>query len=87
MALRRLRWPSALLGKRLSFYCRFELVPALAELIAGALDLHQLHSLTFYDALIVQAASCSGCQRLRREDLKRGAVIAGVRLENPFLTV
>ncbi|MFO1252176.1 MAG: PIN domain-containing protein [Inhella sp.] len=87
VALRKLRLPPALVRERLGFYRRFELVPASAELIAGALDLHQLHSLSFYDALIVQAASSSGCQRLLSEDLQHGALIAGVRIENPFLSV
>jgi len=86
VALRKLRLPAALVRERLGFYRRFELVPASADLISGALDLHQLHSLSFYDALIVQAASSSGCQRLLSEDLQHGAVIAGVRIENPFLT-
>ena len=55
-----------------------------AELIQGALDLHTLHALSFYDALIVQAAAVSGCARLLSEDMQHGAVIAGVRIENPF---
>ena len=84
VALRKLRLPPALVRERLAFYRRFELVPASAELIAGALDLHMLHALSFYDALIVQAASVSGCARLLSEDMQHGAVIAGVRIENPF---
>jgi predicted nucleic acid-binding protein len=59
-------------------------VPASADLIAGALDLHVLHSLSFYDALIVQAAAVSGCQRLLSEDMQHGVVLAGVQIENPF---
>lgn len=84
VALRKLRLPPALVRERLAFYRRFELVPASAELIAGALDLHMLHALSFYDALIVQAAAASGCARLLSEDMQHGAVIAGVRIENPF---
>ena len=84
VALRKLRLPPALVRERLAFYRRFELVPASAELIAGALDLHTLHALSFYDALIVQAAAASGCARLLSEDMQHGAVISGVRIENPF---
>jgi predicted nucleic acid-binding protein len=85
VALRKLRLPPPLVRERLAFYRRFELVPASAELIQGALDLHMLHALSFYDALIVQAAAASGCARLLSEDMQHGAVIAGVRIENPFL--
>ena len=84
VALRKLRLPHALVRERLNFYRRFDLVPTSPDLIAGALDLHVLHGLSFYDALIVQAAATSGCQRLLTEDMQHGVIIAGVRVENPF---
>lgn len=84
VALRKLRLPHALVRERLNFYRRFELVPSSPDLIAGALDLHVLHGLSFYDALIVQAAAASGCRRLLSEDMQHDATIAGVRIENPF---
>lgn len=42
------------------------------------------HKLSFWDALIVQAARQSGCAQLLSEDMATGAVIAGVRIVNPF---
>lgn len=84
VALRKLGLPPALLRARLDFYARFELVPTRPELIAGALDLHLLHGLAFYDALIVQAAIASGCAQLLSEDLQHGALIGGIRIVNPF---
>ncbi len=84
VALRKLRLPPPLVRERLAFYRRFNLLPTSPDLIAGALDLHVLHGLSFYDALIVQAAVVSGCPRLLSEDMQDGAVIAGVRIENPF---
>ncbi len=85
VALRKLRLPQALIRERLAFYRRFDTVPASADLIAGALDLHVLYSLSFYDALIVQAAVVSGCQRVLSEDMQHGATYRGVQIENPFL--
>ena len=85
VALRKLRLPQALVRERIAFYRRFEMVPASADVIVGALDLHVLHSLSFYDALIVQAAVASGCQRVLSEDMQHGASFGGVRIENPFL--
>jgi predicted nucleic acid-binding protein len=84
VALRKLRLPPSLIRERLAFYRRFDLVPTSPNLIAGALDLHVLHSLSFYDALIVRAAAASGCQRLLSEDMQDGVVLAGVQIENPF---
>ena len=84
VALRKLRLPHALIRERVSFYRRFDMVPASPDLISGALDLHVLHGLSFYDALIVQAALLSGCQRVLSEDMQHGATFGGVRIENPF---
>lgn len=85
VALRKLGLPLPLLRSRLAFYGRFELVPTTPELIAGALDLHALHGLAFYDAMIVQAAIASGCAQVLTEDMQHGAVLGGVRLVNPFV--
>ena len=85
VALRKLRLPPALIRERLSFYAGFEMVPASSGLMAGALDLHVLHSFSFYDALILQAAIVSGCQQLLSEDMQHGATFGGVRIVNPFL--
>ena len=85
VALRKLRLPPALVRERLSFYQRFELVPTTPALIEGALDLHVLHGLSVYDALVVQAALAGGCQRLLTEDLQHGARVKGLQIVNPFL--
>ena len=85
VALRKLRLPHALIRERLNFYRRFDVVPTSADLISGALDLHMLHSLSFHDALIVQAAVASGCQRVLSEDMQHGATFGGVQIENPFM--
>ena len=84
VALRKLRLPPALIRARLGFYAGFEMVSATAELMTGALDLHVLHSFSFYDALILQAAIASGCQQLLSEDMQHGATFGGVRIVNPF---
>lgn len=54
-------------------------------LYADDLDaLSRLHSVSFWDALVLQAASVAGCSVLLTEDLRHGQVLAGVRIENPF---
>ena len=84
VALRKLGLPAALVRERLSFYARFDVVTTTPALILDALDLHVLRGVAFYDALIVQAAIASGCARLLSEDMQDGAVLAGVRVSNPF---
>jgi predicted nucleic acid-binding protein len=47
-------------------------------------DLHRLERLSFWDALIVQAALSGGCIELLTEDMQTGRAIAGLRIVNPF---
>ncbi len=70
--------------QRLTQFGRFERIqPTLAMLLA-AMDLQQNHSLSFWDALIVQTASAARCAVLYSEDLQAGARIGNVLNVNPF---
>ena len=84
VALRKLQLPVPLIRERLSLYARFDLVPTTPEIIEGALALHALRGTSFYDALILQAAIASGCSVLFTEDMQDSALIAGVKVVNPF---
>jgi predicted nucleic acid-binding protein len=84
VALCKLLLPPALVRERLGFYSRFEVLATTPGLIAAALDQHVLRGLSFYDALIVQAAIASGCSQLLSEDMQDGAVHGGVTIRNPF---
>jgi len=53
-------------------------------LISEALRLTTKHRLSWYDALIVAAASEGGCGILYSEDLQHGQRIGELRIENPF---
>lgn len=53
-------------------------------LVLAAVDTAHDHRLVLWDAMIVEAAVRSGCDRLVTEDLHHGAVIRGVRIEDPF---
>jgi predicted nucleic acid-binding protein len=52
--------------------------------ILGAIDLLRLHGLSFWDALIVQAALDANCRVLYSEDFQSGRTIRGLRIRNPF---
>jgi predicted nucleic acid-binding protein len=53
-------------------------------LVLAASALEERHRLSFWDALVVEAARRVGATRLMTEDLQPGRDIAGVRIENPF---
>jgi predicted nucleic acid-binding protein len=83
-ALRKLVLPLEIVRARVRLYGRFETVNASPAAVLEALDLHALHQVSFWDALILQAARQSGCVQLLTEDLQTGAVLGGVRIVNPF---
>jgi predicted nucleic acid-binding protein len=53
-------------------------------MLLAAMDLQQNHSLSFWDALIVQTASAPRCRVLYSEDMQAGARIGEVLIINPF---
>lgn len=58
--------------------------PSFDDIIA-AIDLHRLHSISFWDALVVRAALSSGCVRILTEDMQHGRRFDGCEIVNPFL--
>jgi len=58
-------------------------VPGIDDIL-GAIDMHRLHGLSFWDALVVRAALVSGCTRLFSEDLQSMRRFDGLEVVNPF---
>lgn len=54
------------------------------EAIRSAIRVSMANQISFWDALIVVAASLSGAKRLYTEDLQAGQVLLGVEIVNPF---
>jgi predicted nucleic acid-binding protein len=54
------------------------------ELFNEALGIRARHKISWYDSLIVAAASEAHCAILCTEDLQHGSKVNGVRIENPF---
>jgi len=65
-------------------YAVWSVVQVDATLIVAASDLEERHQLSFWDALIIEAARRGGATRLVSEDLQHGRRIAGLTIENPF---
>jgi len=61
-----------------------ETVHADFGLILRAIGLHQKHTMSFWDALIVEAARTAGCSYLFSEDLQDGFQIGDMTVKNPF---
>jgi len=83
-ATKRLGIPSAAVRNRVELLGRLDIVTLdLGDLLA-AIDLHRLHSLAIWDALIVRAALVSDCRVLFSEDMQHGRRFEGLEIVNPF---
>lgn len=65
-------------------YAAWPVVQVNAGLIAAASELEERHKVSFWDALIVEAARRGGATTLYSEDLQDGRRIGGVEIRNPF---
>jgi len=87
VATRKLGVESARARRKVELLATSDVVRVDVPEILGAIDLHRLHGLSFWDGLIVRSAATAGCKRLLSEDLQHGRVLEGVRIENPFRDV
>ncbi len=85
VATRKLGVPAEVARRKIDVLASTDVVIIRPDLILGAIDLHRLHRLAFWDALIIKSAAAAKCSRVLSEDLNHGESIDGVRVENPFL--
>jgi predicted nucleic acid-binding protein len=57
-----------------------------AEDVLHAITLHERTEVSFWDAMVIHAASELGCDVLWTEDLNDGQLIQSVRVRDPFRT-
>jgi len=67
-----------------ALYGEWSVVQVDVALVLSASQLEERHKLSFWDALIVEAARRSGATRLVTDDLQPRRRIGGVSIENPF---
>ena len=65
-------------------FSTYPLVLVDGSTVLRAVQLHQSTSLSFWDALIVEAALEGGCQKVFSEDMQHGRRFGELVIENPF---
>jgi predicted nucleic acid-binding protein len=83
-ATKKLGVPATTARRKVELFSRLDLILLDLPDILGAIDLHRLHRLGFWDALIIRAAKRAGCVEVLSEDLQHGFQVDGVRIVNPF---
>jgi predicted nucleic acid-binding protein len=82
---RKLQVDARVARRKVELLAEFDVAaPELADILA-AIDLHRLHELSFWDALIVRSAKQAGCSVLLTEDFQHGREMEGIRIINPFM--
>lgn len=61
-----------------------EVVADSLDMLIAAVHLHQRHRLSFWDALILQAAQSAGCTQVLSEDLQHNLRLDNLVVLNPF---
>ena len=85
-ATRKLGMSSEDARRRVVQYSRFDVVTlGVADLVA-AIDLHRLHHLSLWDALVVRAALNGACTTLHTEDMQSGYFVETLTFRDPFRT-
>ncbi len=67
-----------------ALYSHWPTVQVDVALILAASELEERHTLSFWDALVVEAARRAGATRLLTEDLQAGRQLDGITIHNPF---
>jgi predicted nucleic acid-binding protein len=70
--------------ERIREFARWRVFAPVAEDVLAAIAFQKQWRISFWDAMVVLAATESGCHVLWTEDLNNGQVIGAVRIRNPF---
>ncbi len=81
---KKLKVSGAVAKRKMELLGGLDLVRIGFEDILAAVDLHQDHQISFWDALVVRAALRSRCSILLSEDLQAGRKIDGLEIVNQF---
>lgn len=76
--------PAAQADAAIAELARTAVVPTDVALVEAAIATARLAQISYWDALILEAAVRAGCERILTEDLNAGSTIHGVQIVNPF---
>ena len=81
---RKLQVEAAIARRKVELLAEFQVAAPDVSDILAAIDLHRLHNLSFWDALVIRSAKQSGCTVLFSEDMQHTRDIDGLQIVNPF---
>lgn len=82
--MRRSKSPPAQVAGQMETLDLFLCSPTTIDTVRAAWTLSAAHSVSWFDALIVQSALDARCSRLYGEDMEHGRMFGGLEVVNPF---
>ncbi len=83
-ATRKLGVAAEIAQRKVEILARGRVVRFTEQNVIASIELHRLAKISFWDAMIVQAARLAGAVVLYSEDMGHGSVIGGVKIRDPF---
>ena len=84
VATRKLGVAAGLAQRKVELMSRMRVVRFDESDVISAIELHRLHQVSFWDAMIIHAARLSGAGVLFSEDLQTGSTWGALTVVNPF---
>ncbi len=84
---RKLHIEAAIARRKVELLAEFDVAAPEVSDILAAIDLHRLHGLLFWDALVIRSAKQSGCSVLFSENMQAGRDVEGLSIVNPFVKI
>ncbi len=84
VATRKMGVPPELAQRKVELMSRLRVIRFQEADVVAGIELHRLHQISFWDAMIVHAARMGGAQVLFSEDLRSGSTWGSVTVVNPF---
>lgn len=81
---RKLQVDARVARRKVELLAEFDVASPDVSDVLATIDLHRLHAISFWDALILRAAKQAGCRVLFSEDMQDTREIDGVQIVNPF---
>lgn len=83
-ATKKLQVEAGIARRKVELLAEMDVATPGADDVLAAVDLHRLHRLSFWDAMVLRSAKQAGCKVLYSEDFQHGRALDGIRIVNPF---
>ena len=83
-ATKKLHLDARIARRKVELLAEFDVATPDVPDVLAAIDLHRLHEMSFWDALIIRTAQQSGCRILFSEDMQADRELDGLKIINPF---